>query len=610
MNSEEKSSVQANELPEIVKSLIDGSFNSESWLKLFRNGNYSRLSGEFIVCLNHYRSTTFYNLDIKDRITLNCFVESFLFLFCNPRFSIPQEHLEAYLQLGPIITNAVAISDFETTTPWIIPLVAKRENYFKVLSLLNPRVQFDIDQNILFDISDYFSSEWWSYYWLSVTSYCRRDTWQRIRFHLVNLHPKFILFGPNAKACYFPSTYVAPELDHIVKSKLNDLAKTTLANIKISNTPSPKKIAFITGRWYRSAVYTSLAPMIHSLKGHYEITLIHLGAKRDDLKDSDMFNDVINIFMMNNQIDMSAVQENSFNIALYPDVGMSSESVFLSNMRIAPIQIMMYGHPSSTRGSYIDYFIVGKQSENLSLLSANYSERPVVLPGLGVNPVFPEHVPLSEYIETADSNTALRINCPWTSQKITWPLIDMLIDIIRQSRRKIEFCFFSGGGLTGNNSFIPFAKDIWNLLGQENVRLFPPIKNDHYIEEMNKGTFSLDSYPFGGFNTIIDSLHCKKPIITWKGDFAYNRFAASTLELLGLQELIVTSRDAYIDLTLKMIHDCAFRKSITEKICAMDIKKKIMDNENPAIFLKAIDYLCLHHDTLKNDREKNPIFIE
>lgn len=609
MNNIQKPSLNSDDKPEIVRALADCTFDSKHWESLFYKGKIEQLSSEFIACLNHYRSFTFYNLELNERTTLNSFVEQFLFFFCNPRFKIPNEHLEMYVVMQPVIANIVAVSDFETTTPWLVRMVTKKENYFKVLALLNARVQFDIDQNILFDISDYFSSEWWSYYWLSVVSYCRKDTWERIRFHLANIHPAFILFGPNARASYFPSTYVAPELDHIVKTRINTLAKKTLSDVTIKNIPLPKKIAFITGRWYRSAVYTSLSPMIQSLKGKYDITLINLGAENSDIKDADMFENIINISMKRNQIDLSAIHENSFTVAIYPDIGMTSESIFLSNIRIAPIQIMMYGHPASTCGSCIDYFIVGRQSEDLSLLSQNYSERPVVLPGLGVNPVIPEHTPQTVYTEPANPDEPLLINCPWTSQKITWPLIDILIEIIRRSTRNIKFCFFSGGGLNTNNAFIPFAKDIWKLIGEDNAKLYPPLSFEKYLDELNYGAFTLDSYPFGGFNTIIDSLHCKKAVVTWKGSHAYNRFAAATLEMLGFSELVVTSEQEYIDLALKMIHDDQYRISVSERISQINLMKDIQSHEDPEYFRKAIDYLCLHHETLRNDPEKTPVYI-
>jgi predicted O-linked N-acetylglucosamine transferase (SPINDLY family) len=591
-----------------IVTLGEGTFSPRLWQELFRLKQFDQLSLNFINCIEYYRDHTLYNIDAYHRCVTNAFVENFLYFFCNHEFVIPEHHLLAYLQLQPIICHIVGVSDFETTTPWLTRLITRRENYFKVLALCNSRTEFEIEQSVLFEISDVFSSQWWSYYWLSTVSYCKPSTYNRIRNHLNKLDPRYILFGSNSRASYFPVTYVAPELEHTIKSKLNTLAAQALSNVEIKNTPNKKHIAIITSRWYQSAVYTSLAPMLHSLKGHYELTLIHLGPPNNDLLDKEMFTNTLHIQMIQDQMDLSCIHENSFAAVIYPDIGMCTESIFLSNIRIAPIQVVMYGHPSSTHDSLIDYFIVGRKSEDLMFAQQYYSERMVVLPGMGVCPVFPDYpIPKSGIINEEET---LLINCPWTSQKITWPLIEALQEILRNSKRKIKFQFFSGGGLTNANAFIPFAKDLWHLLGRENVNIFPPLQKSDYLKEMEKGSLSIDSYPFGGFNTIIDSLHLRKPVVAWKGNYAFSRFTSATLDLLGLNELIASSREEYIDLTLRLIHDSIYRNNICAKIDTIDIKKAFTENENPDYFCKAIDYLIEHSDELKKDISKTPLMIE
>ncbi len=594
-----------NKSESIIK-LGDGTLSQKLWSDLFRSHRFEELSIEFIRCLNFLKEKTNYNLESTERCTINAFVENFMYFFCQSDFVIPEKHLEIYVQLQPAITNIVAISDYETTTPWVIRLATKRENYFKVLTLLNPRTIFDIDQNLLFDISDYFASQWWSYYWVSVVSYCHKDTWERIRRHLHRIDDRFLLFNKNARSSYFPATYVDPDSDHLIKRRINELARQSLSNVCIRNNPDNKKIALITGRWYRSAVYTSLAPMINSLKGHYDLTLVNLGAADEEIMDRDLFEKILNVTMTGDRMDLSCLDNNSFSAVIYPDIGMNAESIFLSNIRIAPIQVAMYGHPASTRGSCIDYFITGERAENLSRATENYSERLVVLPGLGVIPVFPQYS-LTDPIETDDCEETIQINCPWTSQKITWPLIDALIDLIRKSKRKILFHFFSGGGLKANNAFIPFAKDIWNLLGKDYVKIYPPLENSMYLKQMQKNAFSIDSFPFGGFNTIIDSLYLNKPVITWKGDYAYNRFASATLEILGLDELIACSKEEYVELILKMIHNDEYRNEIYQKISMINLKNEIIHSQNPNNFLKAIDYLINNHNKLISDNAPAPI---
>ena len=60
------------------------------------------------------------------------------------------------------------------------------------------------------------------------------------------------------------------------------------------------------------------------------------------------------------------------------------------------------------------------------------------------------------------------------------------------------------------------------------------------MQKMETGDLSADSYPFGGYNTIVDSLFLGKPVVTWEGTKLYNRAAAALLLRLGLADFIST----------------------------------------------------------------------
>ena len=81
--------------------------------------------------------------------------------------------------------------------------------------------------------------------------------------------------------------------------------------------------------------------------------------------------------------DLSKLKENDFQAVYFPDIGMSPHSIFLANMRLAPIQFCSPGHSVSTYGADIDYFITGATVEEPDHPEKNYSERLVLLPERG-----------------------------------------------------------------------------------------------------------------------------------------------------------------------------------------------------------------------------------
>jgi hypothetical protein len=582
-------------------------FSRQEWLRLFIRGEHETLCDEFLRILNHFAKTSYYNLSAGQRSFVNDFVENFLYFFCHPDLKVPAGQVQAFIGLHPIIANVVAISDFGTTTPWVVRLARHKENYFKLLALYNVRSAVDIDSSLFFDVSPLIASQWWTYFWISAPAFCLKETYERIRAHLLGLDHRFMIFGTNARASYFPVTYVAPEYEQIGKGRLNRLAAEAFANVKIRNKPLRRKIALITDRWYRSAVYTSLSPLIRSLAGRYDLTLIHNGTDEKEIMDRAMFERTMCIQMKNSQMDLEPLQDNDFSAAIYPDIGMNPESIYLSNIRIAPVQIVMYGHPTSTWSPQIDYFIGGRKVENLANASRDFGERLVVIPGMGVYPVYPDDfTPPPE----TKSETPFVINCGWTAQKVSYPLLATLQKVIEGAKKAILFQIFPGNALTQYNGFIPFVKDVQSMLGAQRVRVLASLSRLDYLGELCKGAFSIDSYPFGGFNTVIDALYCKKPMVVWQGDRAFNRFGGATLEIAGMEELIARTQEEYISCVLRLINDDDFRRTMCARAAALDLKAAFAKHENPAYYLKAIDYLIDNHDRLKAEGSREPIIIE
>lgn len=584
------------------------SFSATYLFTLWINNNNNALSNELIRILNFIRSNPWYELSTQERSEYNTIVELFMFCFTSSSFTIPGNYIEIFLFHQPTITNMVAISDFATTTPWVSKLSTDTGNFFKLLTLLNPRTKIELDIPSLFAISNYFASIWWSFYWLSLPAYCTKETYDAIRKHLLFITSQpFFLFGSPARMSYFPATYVAPDFDHLTKQQLNKLARSAFENVVITNNPTKRSIAILTAKWGHTAVYTSVGPLIKSLSPHYDLTLVHLGPERKDYKETDIFTRRLDIQMINDNMNLKQLAYNNFAACIYPDIGMSTESVFLSNIRLAPVQIALYGHPTSTRGSFIDYFIGGTTVEKVENAEENYSERLVLLPGMGVYPVFPA-INRPQYTQQLSAEPCI-INCPWTAQKITYPLLETLQKILVKSNRPIVFTFFSGGVAGFNNAMIPFARDLWSVLGKKHVRILPALSRSCYYTEMQKGSFTLDPFPFGGFNTVIDSLYLNKPIITCKGSLAFGRFCAATLELVGLDELIASTHEQYIALAVHLIEDEGYRTELCERTAAIDLAGIFAQTQNPDFLCRAVDFLLANHTTLQQQPVRNPVFI-
>jgi hypothetical protein len=120
--------------------------------------------------------------------------------------------------------------------------------------------------------------------------------------------------------------------------------------------------------------------LLQILRDDYELVLYWLGAARPDM-DATLFAETHEVRLGENKLDIGSLLDKDLMVCFYPEVGSVWESVVLSNLRLAPVQITTYGQPVSTFGSRIDYWIAGQDVENLGDAEQRYSERMVVVPG-------------------------------------------------------------------------------------------------------------------------------------------------------------------------------------------------------------------------------------
>ncbi|TVR49672.1 MAG: glycosyltransferase [Puniceicoccaceae bacterium] len=76
----------------------------------------------------------------------------------------------------------------------------------------------------------------------------------------------------------------------------------------------------------------------------------------------------------------------------------------------------------------------------------------------------------------------------------------------------------------------------------------------------------LDSYPFAGVNSTVDPLELGLPCVVREGRTFRSRMAGALLRDLGLEDLIVTEEDAYIEQAVRLGREPAFRGEVSARI--------------------------------------------
>jgi hypothetical protein len=369
---------------------------------------------------------------------------------------------------------------------------------------------------------------------------------------------------------YFGCTYLGIPEERRAKELINWTIQKWLP-VPIQNTPNRRKIAVFTEYWARGhSVHRTLWKYIEALKPDFELTLLHSLRRTDEL-DTSLFDHVHRIGCEGLRLDPSPFRTNDFAAMIFPDVGMTLPSILMANLRIAPVQMMMTGHPASTFGAQIDYFISGQDVDLPIIAQQNYSERLVLLPGYGA--VHDE--PTYRIQGGKKTGSEVLINCSWSAQKIHWRFLETVNNALKQCKNRVKLRIFAGGAPIIHKGNAAFGSDMSRQLSNCWVELVPPVHYEHYMSLMEEGDFAIDVFPFAGSNTVSDNLYLRKPTLVREGYRWFNRIGPAMLRSAGLLELIATTDDEYGRKLIRLVDDVDYRAEQAQRLAEVDLTNTV-----------------------------------
>jgi len=269
---------------------------------------------------------------------------------------------------------------------------------------------------------------------------------------------------------------------------------------------------------------------------------------------------------------------------VFPDIGMTLPSILMANLRIAPVQMMMTGHPVSTFGSHIDYFISGQEVDIAIIAQQNYSERLVLLPGFGA--VHEE--PTYELQGRKKQDSEVLINCSWYGQKIHWRCLETVNNALKECKNRVKLRIFAGNAPILHKGYAAFISDVSRQMTNCWVELVPHVAYEQYMGMMEEGDFAIDVFPYAGSNTVSDNLHLRKATLVREGYRWFNRIGPAMLRSAGLPELIASTDDEYARKLIRLVDDVDYREEQTRKLAGVDLKTTVYRHKGAPEFARFV----------------------
>lgn len=358
--------------------------------------------------------------------------------------------------------------------------------------------------------------------------------------------------------------------------------------------PSRRPTILVCLEWFSGhhAMYRCYAPIIRQLRQRFR--LVAMARERDvDAVGIGEFDEFIPVPVDHLQLGVivDSINRVAPDIIYYPSLGMAMWWVMLASVRLAPIQVMTLGHPSSSRSPAMDYVICEDGAIGDPAL---FSERIVQIPyGSARFVMRPDAV--MPAITRDDRPDTVQIAVPAMLCKLNAPFMQALRRIRDGVGRPVQFHFFIN--MMGANLY-QAAREIREWLPES--RVYERSNYATYMEHLAACHLHLCTFPFGGTNSNIDSMLLGIPIMTREGMEPHERFDAMMARRAGQPAFTVASTtDAYVQAAIDLISSDELRNSVRDGLRAADLQGLFFGDPEPALqgaFLRAMSTIYDGHE--------------
>lgn len=300
----------------------------------------------------------------------------------------------------------------------------------------------------------------------------------------------------------------------------------------------------------------------------FEIHIFNTGGREDG--ETDLAKRSSESYTNNGESTMemaNLILHKQLDILLFPEIGMDVATKALACLRLAPVQMVSWGHPETTGLPTIDYFLSADSFEPKDA-DRNYREKLIALPQLGTH-VESEMVQATQ-LNLSDfgiSSASPILICPGSPSKYS-PQQDAIFIEIAKAAGDCQFIFFDFQKELTVALHSRLSKSFLDagLNPDTFIQFIPFLKKEEFYGLMLQANLYLDTIGFSGFNTALQAIACNLPIVTMDGRYMRGRLASGILRHLKLDDLITATNQEYIDTAVELIKNRALRQSHQERI--------------------------------------------
>jgi predicted O-linked N-acetylglucosamine transferase (SPINDLY family) len=258
------------------------------------------------------------------------------------------------------------------------------------------------------------------------------------------------------------------------------------------------------------------------------------------------------------------IRKDGIDVLIYPELGMDAQVLKMAALRLAPLQMVSWGHPITTGLPTIDCFLSSELMEPEGG-AAHYTESLVRLPGVSVclKPTDPG-TPARDRAGLGLPEDVPLLLCPQSLFKLL-PRDDVLFARIAAAAPEAHFVFLSHNSDRVTADFFVRLGSAFEALGVDfdsRVHLLARQDRRGYLDMNLACDVLLDAPSWSGGVTTLEGLACGLVPVTCPGPMMRMRHTAAILEQMGVTQTVVENADAYVEIAVGLVQDPEWRREI------------------------------------------------
>lgn len=399
---------------------------------------------------------------------------------------------------------------------------------------------------------------------------------------------------------YMHCSYADLADKHRIKRSLNDLIRRSLlagdfADIAVGDNrgqagaeapdiqgPPGKPVMLVVLEWFtcQHSVYRTHSRALAALCERFTVHAVGINTAVDAVSRQvfDVFHGVETASAL--QEAYSLARELRPDVVLYAGIGMFPFTIYLSNLRLAPLQLVGLGHGASTFCGQINGFVI---EEDLVGEERCFSETVIRVPADAMPFVPPAdtcRVPVSRtpFLTRQQAHwrepLPVRVAVCASIMKVNPTFLATLAEIQRRSRVAVQFCFYMGfaQGLT-----LDYLRDtVHAVLPGAEVNGHMPVQA--YQTALNSCELFVSPFPYGNMNGVVDAVRQGLPGVCLTGPEVHSHIDEGLFRRLGLpDELIAAEQEAYIQAVLRLAEEHDWREMLQHRLLDSDVEQVLFE---------------------------------